>query len=224
MKRAIAIGCGSVRANRLPLAVLWALAAALVFGYWRVGPVSAVLHSLGEWQLAGGWAAAFASCAVFCGLLPGIFILSVPSLRVPRPFLSLGVQMLWSGLCGVVTNWMYVANAVLIGTGTDFTTLVLKIAVCQFVWTPLWFSPAGSLVYFWIGRDFSFSRCRHEWSWRLWLEMSVAGMLMSWALWIPCGLCVFMLPTELQVQVTGIVNAFNCLLLLVVGRTKGAER
>ena len=144
--------------NAVPMVVLWALAAITVVCYYRVPFVAGFLEPLRAWQAENGAVAAFASRFVFCGLLPGVFMVTMRHLAVPRPLLVIAVQSLWSGLCGIVSGWMFELHALWFGTGIDFWTLAAKTAMNQFAWTPLYFAPVGALVYFWIGRDFSFRR------------------------------------------------------------------
>ena len=55
---ALAVGLRSVRANAVPMVVLWAVAVALVFAYHAVPAVAAALEPISRWQTAGGWGAA----------------------------------------------------------------------------------------------------------------------------------------------------------------------
>ena len=143
--------------------MLWAMAAALVLGYYHVPWVASVLSPLQEWQDAQGWIAAFLNRFAFCGILPGVFILTMKTLTVRHPIAAILMQTLWSGICGIVSEWMYELNALWFGTGVDFWTLSVKTVVCQLVWTPFFFAPVGALVYYWIGRDFLIARCREDW-------------------------------------------------------------
>lgn len=44
------------------------------------------------------------------------------------------------------------------------------------------------------------------------------NLLTNWAVWLPCSYVVFLFPTVLQVQLTGLVNSFYGLLLIWIGR------
>ena len=186
IRGAFRVGLASVRANLLPMVVLWAAAVLAVLGYYHVSWVAPVLQPLHEWQDAQGWIAAFLNRFVFCGMLPGAFILTMKALAVRHPIAAILAQTLWSGICGIVIGWMYELNALWFGTGVDFWTLSVKTVVCQFVWTPFFFAPVGALVYYWIGRDFSLARCREEWSTGFWTDKFLPNLLVNWAIWIPC--------------------------------------
>ena len=62
---ALAVGLRSVRANAVPMVVLWLLAAATVVGYYFVPGVAAVLEPLRVWQTESGGVAAFLNRVIF---------------------------------------------------------------------------------------------------------------------------------------------------------------
>ena len=215
---ALRIGGRSVRVHLVPMAVLWALAGALVAGYYFVPCVAAALDPLYRWQTSHGWVAAFLTRFVFCGALPGVFLLTMKRLAVPHPLWVVAAQTVWSGVCGVLSGWMYSLNAAWFGTGIDLTTLAVKTAACQFVWTPFVFMPLGTLVYFWIGRDFSFGRCRREWERDFWTRTFCPNLLVNWAIWLPGSMLLHLFPTPLQIQLSGFANTYFALVLLWIGR------
>ena len=216
--KALGTGLASARANLVPMVVLWSLAGMLVMGYYTVPGVAETLDPLKQWQTESGWVASFLNMFFFCGALPGVFLLVQKSLRVRHPFLTIAVQSVWSGVCGIVSGWMYDLNALWFGAGLDFRTLVAKTAVAQFLWTPLFFVPIASLVYFWIGREFSIRRCQNELKAEFLWSNVAPTLIANWAIWIPCTMLVVMLPTALQVQVSGLINAVLFLVQLWIGR------
>lgn len=220
IRAAIRIGLASARANVVPMVVLWAMAGALVVGYYFVPGIERGLEPVRQWQTDCGWVAAFLNRFVFCGILPGVFMLTMKTLSVPRPGLAIAAQTLWSGICGIVSGWMFELHALWFGTGTDFGTLCVKTAMQQFVWTPFFFAPVGALVYFWIGRDFSWGRCKTDYSQNFWWKTVLPNLFANWVVWFPCSMLVHMFPTALQIQLTGFVNAYFCLVLLWIGRRK----
>ena len=214
------VGWEAVKRNRLPMVVLWAASVGVVLAYYSMPVVPSALEPLARWQRESGWLAAFLNRVIFCGLIPGTFIVCVRALRPKHVVAVIAVQTVWSGICGVVSDWMFSLNAYLFGTGVDFLTLCVKTAVCQFVWTPLFFIPLGSIVYFWIGRDFSAERFRSEIPSRFYYGLVLPNLLVNWALWIPVTFAIHMFPTPLQIQLSGLASALFSLLLLAIGRAK----
>lgn len=216
-------GFDSARANWLPMVALWSVAALLVLSYYGSPSFARMLEPLSRWQKESGWLAAFLNRVAFCGILPGVFIVCVPSLRPRRVFMTLVVQTLWSGFCGIVSDFMFSLNAAILGTGVDFLTLTLKTAINQFAWTPLFFSPLGSLVYFWIGCDFSCEKVRRKLPDRFYHDIVLPNLLVNWALWIPVTYAIHMFPTPLQIQLAGLTSALFSLMMLAIGRRSGAR-
>ena len=88
--------------NFLPMVVLWVASVVVVFSYYAIPSVPSALEPLAHWQNEDGWIAAFLSRVVFCGVLPGIFIVCIKSLRPKYVLGVITVQTLWSGICGIV--------------------------------------------------------------------------------------------------------------------------
>lgn len=218
--RSFGIGWGSVRANARPLVMLWLFAVLLVICYYNCSSFEGFLEPVARWQMQCGWRAAFANGFVFCGVLPFVFLVIFRSLRVRRPLATLAVQSLWAGVCGIVSGWMYELNAIYFGDGSDLELLLVKTAVCQFVWTPLFFNPFGSAVYYWIGHDFFHDGMERLTLAAFWKDVALPNLIMNWALWIPCTFAVLMFPTALQVQLSGLINSMFCLIQLWIGGSR----
>jgi len=200
------------------MAVLWVASVVLVLSYYMVPPVASALEPIARWQRESGWTAAFLNRVVFCGLVPGVFIVCVRALRPKHVVAVIAVQTVWSGLCGIASDCMFSLNARLLGTGIDFLTLCVKTAICQFAWTPLFFAPLGAIVYFWIGRDFSLRRFREELPPRFYYGLVLPNLIVNWAIWIPVTFAINALPTPLQIQLSGMASSLFSLMLLSIGR------
>ena len=74
-------GWEAVKCNRLPIAVLWVSAVVLVVAYYTIPAVASALEPLARWQKERGILAAFLNRVVFCGLVPGVFIVLLKALR-----------------------------------------------------------------------------------------------------------------------------------------------
>jgi len=186
--------------------------------------VAAAFEPLAAWQRESGWVASFLNRFFFCGVLPGVFILTMKTLRPRHPIAVVFAQTMLSGVCGIVSGWMFELHALWFGTGIDFRTILVKTLVCQFGWVVVFFMPFGTLVYFWIGRDFSFRRVRDEWPRHYVGELLLPNLVANWAVWLPLSLVIHLFPTPLQIQITGLANAFLSLALLTLGRRAATSR
>ena len=215
------IGIRSVRANAVPMVALWLLAGATVWAYYAVPSVAAALEPLLRWQTESGWPAAFLNRVFFNGLLPGAFLLAVPSIRPRRVLSVIAAQALWGGGWGVVTDFFFRGLEVLFGSGHDFATLFCKMMLDEFGPTLFLMAPADAAFFFWVGRDFSFARAWRERPKRFFLGLVLPNLISNWFVWIPVSLAIFAFPLPLQIQLSGFAAAFWTLMCLQIGvRTK----
>ena len=200
------------------MVVLWLLAGVLVGAYCLLVPFREMLEPVADWHRACGWRAAFASQAIFCGILPGVFLLAFRSIRPRHPFLTILAQSLWCGGFGVCCNELFHLMAAAFGDNAHVSTVMVKAAIDQFVWTVLIIAPANAVFFFWLGRDFSFVRVKREWPRPFIRRMVMPNLISNWIVWIPVSLAIFTFPFSLQIHVNGIACTFWMLMCLQIGR------
>lgn len=214
----VRIGWRAAKANAVPMVVLWILAVALVVGHYFVPGVRAVTDRLGRFQHDCGIWAGFASQFVFCGMIPCAFRLLVADVRTERPVLKSLLQSLWCGCWGIVYVGFYDLQARLFGSGADLVTLAAKTAFDQFLWSPLVPVPCTAFFCLWMESGFSAERAartfRRDFLRRVWLS----NLLPNWCVWIPTVMAIYAFPSELQVQVLGLVGSFWALVSLRLAR------
>jgi len=211
---ALGAGWQAVRANLVPMAVLWGLSAAAVAAYYLMPAVAAAFAPFVRWQTDGGWIAAFLNRVFFCGLLPGVFLCSMASIRPRRPYLTTLAYALWGGLWGIACDGFFTLQAAWFGCGTDWATLAKKTLVDQLVWNVFVCTPANALFFPWVARDFRRGPCI---DWRKFFgEDCLVLLLTNWIVWIPVTLVVYMFPLPLQIQLVGLACSFWMLVALKV--------
>ena len=212
------IGWNSIRANRVPMLVLWGAVLLLTVAYYHVPGFAGLLAPVREWQARNGALAAFATQFVFCGVLPALFLHAVREIRTDRALLKCLFQSVWCGCWGIVYLWFYAQQTRMFGHGHDLATLLAKTAFDEFVWTPLTAAPLTSLFFLWMESDFLFRRtaqtCREGYFRRVMLP----NLLSNWAIWIPAVMAVYAFPLDLQVQMLGFVSCFWTLVCLQLGK------
>lgn len=85
----------AVRRNLVPMLVLWGLAVLFLVVYYLVPGGAELFGPLVQWQLHGGKLAAFLNRVLFIGILPGIFLVSVKSIRPRHPMWTVVAYTLW---------------------------------------------------------------------------------------------------------------------------------
>ncbi len=212
------IGMESAMANAVPMVVLWTVAVATATCYYAVPWFADVLEPLAKWQRNNGPVAAFLSLAVFCGVIPGVFLCTIRSLRPRHPLATVFAMSAWCGLWGMVNNEMYTFLSLWLGDGRDFGTLLGKTAFDQFVWTVFVIAPSNAAFCFCAGRDFSLRRMRAEWPANYVRDVFLPNLLGNWIVWIPVLCAVFAFPLPLQIQLAGLASSFWTLMCLQIGR------
>ena len=212
------IEIASVRANLLPMVILWGLAGAAVAAYYLMPGVAGVLKVFADWQVEYGKVASFANRFVCGGVVPGIFLLSMPSIRPKRAVATVLAQAVWCGLMGIAVDVFFTFQGVWFGTEPSLGVAVVKTLVDQFGFCVLFVTPLNALFYAWLGNGFSFRRDGGGMT-RDWFVRSYVGnIVMSWAITIPTLVCVYSFPMELQITVSGFIGATQALLFIFIGR------
>ena len=79
------IGLKAARANLVPGLILQGAAFALLASYYLLPAVTRALDEVAVWQVRYGVPFSFASYLFFCGIVPYLFCLALPSLRPKEP-------------------------------------------------------------------------------------------------------------------------------------------
>lgn len=218
IRKPLSVGLRSAIANRVPMAVLWGVAITLALSYYFVPGFVLALSPVAEWQGRWGPAASAVNQVVFCGIVPGLFMFAVKSIRPRRALLKVSLQSLWSASWGVVYFYFYGLQSRMFGSGHGWETLLPKMMFDQFVWSPLVAVPLNAAFYLWVGCEFSrgetFSRIKDGFLG----DVVLPNLVSSWCVWIPTVIAVYAFPPDLQVQVMGLVCSFWSLLCLEIGR------
>ena len=208
----------SLRANLLPMVVLWVLACAAVAAYYLLPAVAEALKVFADWQVEYGKFASFVNRFVCGGVVPGAFLLAMPSIRPKRAVATVLAQAVWCGLMGIAVDVFFTLQGVWFGTEPSLGVAVVKTLVDQFGFCVLFVTPLNALFYAWLGNGFSFRRNGGGMT-RDWFVRSYVGnIVMSWAITIPTLVCVYSFPMELQITVSGFIGATQALLFIFIGR------
>ena len=208
----------SVRANLLPMVILWGLAGAAVAAYYLMPGAAGILKVFADLQIEYGKFASFANRFVCGGIVPGVFLLTMPSIRPNRAVATVLAQSVWCGLMGIAVDAFFTLQGVWFGTEPSLGTAVVKTLVDQFGFCVLFVTPLNALFYAWVGNGFSFRR-EGGGSAREWFVRSYASnIVMNWAITIPTLVTVYLFPMALQMTVSGFIGAVQALLFIFIGR------
>jgi len=206
----------SLKANLVPILVLWGLAGLVVGAYCSVPAVARQMKVFADWQVEYGKLASFVNRFVCGGLVPGVFLLALPSIRPRRPVATVFAQSLWCGLMGIAVDAFFALQGAWFGTEPTLGTAVVKTLVDQFGFCILFVTPLNAVFYAWLGNGFSFRRGGSRLAW--FARSYSTNIVMNWAISIPTLVAVYSFPMELQMTVSGFVCAVWALLAIFLGR------
>ena len=218
IREAVRVGLASARANLLSMVVLWGLAVAAVAAYYLMPGVAGALRVFADWQVEYGKVASFANRFVCGGVVPGVFLLTMPSIRPKKAVATVLAQSVWCGLMGIAVDVFFTLQGVWFGTEPSLGVAVLKTLVDQFGFCVLFVTPLNALFYAWLGNGFSFRRNGGGMTWDWFVRSYVGNIVMNWAITIPTLVCVYSFPMELQITVSGFIGATQALLFIFIGR------
>ncbi|MCL1922214.1 MAG: Mpv17/PMP22 family protein [Kiritimatiellaeota bacterium] len=209
-------GVRAAKANLIPALVLQAACLCLLLAYYWFPAVERILRPVSEWQREYGVPAAFISRGFFGGLLPGVFMLIVPALRVSRPALTIAMNFAFWGMMGSLALGLYRLQSLAFGTGHDGVTLITKMLVDQSAYTILVAVPLSATFHFWERHDFSFARTRASFPRQWFRHLMLPTLLPNWVVWAPSMMIIYALPEPLQVHFSGLVGCFWTLFCMQV--------
>jgi hypothetical protein len=208
----------AAKANLLPGLILQSAALALVLAYYLHPAAHQAMENLAAYKSRLGLLYSLAATSLCGGLIPFLYLRLHPATRAYTP-LSHGVfyLLLWA-YKGLEIDLFYQAQGLMFGTEPAFSTILIKTAFDQFVYSPLWALPTVTLIFHWKETRFSFAAMR---------RLDVPGFLLAvmpkiligcWAVWIPAVALVYSLPSSLQMPMFNLVLCFYSLLLVTLMR------
>jgi len=209
-------GVRAAKANIIPALVLQAVCLCLLLSYYYFPAVERLLVPVSEWQRACGVPAAFVSRGFFGGVLPGVFMLTIPALRVKRPMRSIVMNFIFWGMMGSLALGLYRLQSLAFGTGYDWATLIKKMLVDQSAYTLLVAVPLSATFHFWQRYDFSFAKTKAHFPKQWFKHLILPTLLPNWVVWAPSMMIIYALPEPLQVHFSGLVGCFWTLFCMQV--------
>lgn len=206
------------RQNRVPCLLLNALVIALVASYYGVPAVAGVWESVGAFKLRWSYAFSLASTVFAAAVLPTVVQALMGTLPDGQRGRRLALLVLFWGYRGMEIDLFYRFQAWLFGPGTDALTLAKKVAVDQFVASPLWFVPTYLVALRWIDCGGSWARTRPTLDRTFWTQTCPTVLVTNWLVWIPALTLVYSLPPALQFPLFSVVMCFFILIVTLLAR------
>lgn len=219
LRKALREAGRAARANLLPGLLLQTLMVIFFLAYLSHEGTRNFLARVADLKAEVGYVFAFVSYAIAAALLPEVLRIGFfQECRITRRNLwniVTGIPI-W-GWVGIMVDMLYRGQESWFGAGNAWPVILAKMAVDQFLFSPLIANPfsAGTLAW----RDAGFRRSALpgilslDFVYRRLIPLQVAG----WCIWIP-GVClVYFMPSLLQVPVAVLIQVFWVLIFTTLG-------
>ena len=216
------IGLQAARANFVPGLIVQLAMAAVVLAYYFCEPARVWLAHLAEIKARWGYGFSFVSGAVAGGVLPELLTIVVFQRGRVRweNAGNLLFGILYWGSQGVVVDGLYRLQAVMFGSHVDFSTVVKKVLVDQFVYNPLYAAPVGLAAYAWKNQGYRLAGMGRVFTGRFYKERTLPALVATWGVWIPLVSMIYSLPTLLQIPLFSLALTFWVLLFAWINRQR----
>ena len=220
IKKSLGLAAAAARENFLPGIFLQFLMLVFLVTYLTHDGTRAALGQISRIKEESGYLFAFASYVAAAALLPEL--LRIAFFQKGKPsrknlWLFLTAAPAW-GLVGMAVDLLYRWQSVWFGDGHGIATLLPKIAVDQFVVSPLVFNPFVIAWFLW--RDNGFRSCalRKFFRWDFVSDILLPVQVSGWMIWVPGVALVYFMPPPLQIPVASLIQTFWALVLMTVRR------
>lgn len=214
----LVIGLKSARANLIPGIILQCATFTLLFAYYKHPPTQNFLAQVETWQAQYGVLFSLLSYLTFCGLVPYLFCMLIPSLRPKDPLRALLFAIFFWSILGLALPQFYRLQTWMYGSAANFKTLALKIVTDQCGYTALFASPAIALSHLWRDRGYQWQKIAPHLTKGWYRRLVLPNLVVNWIIWIPSLCVVYSLPTPLQSHIAGLISGFFALMSLQIAK------
>jgi hypothetical protein len=194
------------------------LVVGLVASYYLSPEMAEVWKRVGDFKLRWTYAFSFVSTVFSAALLPFAMQAAMGVLPVEGWRKRLLFSVLFWGYRGMEIDLFYHCQTALFGNGNDTRTIIVKLAVDQFVYTPFWAVPTYLVVLRWLDSGCSWTRTRASLDRLFWTRTFPTVLVTNWLVWIPAVTLVYSLPAPLQFPLFSVIMCFFVLLVTLLAR------
>jgi hypothetical protein len=216
------VGLRAAKANFIPGLIIQAAMIALVLAYHYSEPTRLWMERLetikGEW----GYLFSFLLGAVAGGILPELLLLGLTQRwRVRRENLNnAGFHILLWGGESVIVDAFYRLQGHLFGTQADFSTVLLKMVVDQFIYCVVFATPFCIFIYEWRNQGYRLAGLSRVLTPRFYAQKVFPSLIANWGVWIPLVCVIYSMPPQLQIPLFGLALTFWVILFAWINRPK----
>lgn len=206
-----------------PFVAIQLVGLAIVVAYFFLPTFARWCDGIGDFKARLGIFFAMITMPISSAIIPEMMkaITGVDQSFTARRFRTIGFHLFIFCIFGMMADGFYRLVAIWPGGSRDFATVVTKVVIDQFVYTPVIGVPYLALWYTFRSNQFSIARTRALLGRRWYVHEVVPLLLPCWAFWIPMCSLMYVLPTSLTYLFSVTANAaIITILIAVVGRKR----
>ena len=187
---------------------------ALVLAYYWFEPARLWLEQLAGAKLRLGYLFSFIAGAIAGGIMPEILKVAVFQRgRIHREnWRNLLFGICFWGVSSMIVDSFYRLQAAIFGSHADFSTVMTKVFVDQFVYNPIWAAPWGVAAFEWKNQGYRFGGLSRVFTGSFYKEKTLPALVATWGVWIPVVSMVYSLPSLLQIPLFSLALTFWAIL------------
>ena len=222
LREALIVARRAIRANLLPGLLLQAIMVGFLSLYLLHDGTRQFLVRVADLKHETGYWFTFVSYIISAALLPEILrVVFSQGGKATRSNLwnFLTAAPFW-GLMGMLIDLFYRGQALWFGVGNDWPTILIKVLVDQFLFSPFLSNPLSVGYFSWRDLHFSVPAARTIFRPGFYFDRVFPVQVAGWCIWIP-GVCmVYFMPSELQIPVATLLQSFWVLVFLLINRPR----
>lgn len=206
-----------------PFVIIQLFGVAIVVAYFTWPAFARWCDSFGEFKARLGIFFAMITMPISSGIIPEIMktVTGVDKTFTAHRFRTIGFHLFIFSIFGAMADGFYRLMAIWPGQSNDVATVVTKVVIDQFIYTPIIGVPYLALWYTFRSTGYSFSRTRRMLGKRWYMNDVATLLLPCWSFWIPMCSLMYVLPTSLTYLFSVTANAaIVTILIAVIGRKR----
>lgn len=216
----------AARANLLPGLLLQCLMLVFLSAYLAHEGTRAFLVEISRMKQEAGFLFAFVSYVAAAAFLPEVLRIAFFQRGKPTRhnlWLFLTAAPAW-GCIGILVDFFYRCQTGWFGAGHELPTILAKIVVDQFVFSPFICNPLAITWFLWRDDGFRASAWKKVFRWDFITDRMFPIQVSGWMIWIPGVALVYFMPLPLQIPVAVMIQAFWVLVFTTLGQKSASTR
>ncbi|MEM9400357.1 MAG: hypothetical protein AAF984_09130 [Verrucomicrobiota bacterium] len=218
-KSLIRPGWEALKTYWIPFISVQLFGVGIVVTYYTYPSFQNFCDLLGDLKNQGGVAFAALATLMSGGIIPEIIKSFLRPQHLPKPTrLEILHQISIFPASGVLVDLFYRLQTIIFGESDHWVTILCKVSLDQFVFTPFLALPFVITWFLWREHEFCLISALKALSWRLYLQRILPILIPNFFYWIPMTAIIYSLPSAVQFPMFLCANCGWSLILIFIAR------